>query len=114
MYMQLTREEHKRHRGTMDLKVVAKPREYPQRVADEHDGSLVGLPAGVGLYQLQTGCANLTDDFRCSIYAERPRCCREFELGSLACLKARRKAGLDADKPPLPDIVDTDDVAVLS
>jgi hypothetical protein len=32
--------------------------------------------------------------FHCAIYAERPRTCREFTLGSAHCLTARRRVGL--------------------
>jgi Fe-S-cluster containining protein len=32
--------------------------------------------------------------FRCSIYPERPRSCREFEVSGDACLLARRRVGL--------------------
>jgi len=34
----------------------------------------------------------------CSIYAERPGLCREFEPGSEDCLAARVKMGIDAPK----------------
>ena len=43
-------------------------------------------------------CAALTggdtERFSCVIYADRPRPCREFELGSENCLIARRRVGL--------------------
>lgn len=32
---------------------------------------------------------------RCGIYDERPDPCREFEAGSEACLRARRRHGLE-------------------
>jgi hypothetical protein len=32
--------------------------------------------------------------FRCVIYDDRPRTCREFTLGSEHCLTARRRVGL--------------------
>jgi len=31
---------------------------------------------------------------RCAVYDERPRNCRQFEVGSVLCLAAREKAGL--------------------
>lgn len=34
--------------------------------------------------------------FRCTIYDDRPRPCREFTLGSAHCLTARRRVGLSA------------------
>ncbi len=35
------------------------------------------------------------DTFRCSIYANRPWVCREFEMGSYDCLSERASQGLD-------------------
>src|SRR6185369_10588014 len=32
--------------------------------------------------------------FRCSIYADRPQACRDFEAGGRHCLDARRRVGL--------------------
>jgi hypothetical protein len=32
--------------------------------------------------------------FTCDIYAERPRTCRDFQLGGEHCLTARRRVGL--------------------
>jgi uncharacterized protein (TIGR03083 family) len=106
--MLLTADEHKRHGRTMDLKVVVKPTRYRQRVPIEKSKSSdvqrhLEVPVGYGLFELVSGCANLTESNRCSIYASRPNCCRDFEMGSAACLKARRDAGLDADQPPLED-----------
>jgi uncharacterized protein (TIGR03083 family) len=61
------------------------------------------VPAGHGLFELVSGCANLTPSNRCSIYSTRPGCCRDFAVGSAACLKLRRDAGLDGDRPALDD-----------
>lgn len=115
-FMPMTQEEFDRHAPKMDLLKVRSPAVYGQRVRvgdskavileDEKDAALtVSVPAGFGLFILQSGCSNLTDDHRCSIYEERPTCCRTFELGSTACLRARRKAGLDADRPISDDEV---------
>ena len=38
-------------------------------------------------------CVALQADTKCSIYADRPRCCRDFEKGSANCIFARRRAG---------------------
>ncbi len=38
-------------------------------------------------------CAALGDGNRCAIYADRPRCCRDFEKGGANCLDARRRSG---------------------
>jgi uncharacterized protein (TIGR03083 family) len=92
---------------------VVKPTEIARTIGVEdkarpgHAKSGPGLriPAGFGLYELQSGCANLTDDNLCSIYSERPMCCRDFEMGSPACLRLRREAGLDTHLPPLEEDV---------
>lgn len=34
-------------------------------------------------------------DCRCTIYAERPSLCRQFEVGSAECLEARRRHGME-------------------
>lgn len=42
-----------------------------------------------------TSCAAYDADAkRCTIYEDRPKVCREFEIGGSACLNARRRAGL--------------------
>jgi Fe-S-cluster containining protein len=43
------------------------------------------------------GCCFLDGERRCTIYATRPRVCREFVVGGERCQEARRLAGL----PPL-------------
>jgi uncharacterized protein (TIGR03083 family) len=98
--MLLSNEEHKVHSRTMDLKLVVKPRVYPQSVPYENaERGDLRIPAGYGLFELESGCANLTETGRCSIYTRRPQCCRDFAVGSPDCLKLRREAGLDADRP---------------
>jgi uncharacterized protein (TIGR03083 family) len=98
--MSLTADEYKRHSKTMDLSIIAKPSNFAQRIVSENaDQPTVTIPSGFGLYLLESGCANLTRDNRCSIYASRPKCCADYAVGSSACLKARRNAGLDADRP---------------
>src|SRR5689334_25083367 len=85
--MLLTREEHKVHSRTMDLKLTVKPRVYPQMVPYENsEREDLRIPAGYGLFELESDCANLTEAGRCSIYATRPQCCRDFAVGSSACL----------------------------
>lgn len=40
-------------------------------------------------------CAALEDGgYACRIYADRPRCCRDFERGGANCLFARARVGL--------------------
>lgn len=41
-----------------------------------------------------TGC--IGQRVACAIYEWRPSPCREFEAGSAACLRARRRHGIDA------------------
>jgi hypothetical protein len=38
-------------------------------------------------------------DYTCAIYADRPRTCREFEVGGVHCLEARRRVGLSRRLP---------------
>jgi uncharacterized protein (TIGR03083 family) len=113
--MLLSKKEYERHHHTMDLAILAKPRGYDQRVRVEASTEGASdrefeVPPGHGLFRLQSGCANLDANFRCTVYADRPGCCRAFEVGSPDCLRARRKAGLDIDRPlvlselaPAPD-----------
>jgi hypothetical protein len=51
------------------------------RRLDDRCVALEGGPAGIA-------------NFTCSIYADRPRTCREFEPGGAHCLTARRRVGL--------------------
>jgi hypothetical protein len=41
-------------------------------------------------------CACLGPDYRCSVYADRPKTCRDFERGGVNCVDARRRVGLSA------------------
>jgi Fe-S-cluster containining protein len=41
-------------------------------------------------------CACLGDDYRCAIYDERPRTCRDFTPYSRNCREARLRVGLEA------------------
>lgn len=51
-----------------------------------------------GRYQMKrrpnNTCQALQNDMKCSIYAERPQCCRDFERGGANCWFARRRIGL--------------------
>jgi uncharacterized protein (TIGR03083 family) len=95
--MVMTAQEFKRHRRSMDLEVVVEPVRGRQKVHYEVGDKQLELPAGHGLFELVSGCANLMADNRCSIYTTRPNCCRDFAVGSPACLKLRHDAGLDGD-----------------
>jgi len=100
MSVMLTRREHKQHGAQMGLEEIEKPRSYNRKIpgAGAH-GEAMALPAEMGWYKFQGPCGNLDDENRCSIYTRRPNCCRLFEMGSPACRKARRDAGLDVDLP---------------
>lgn len=114
--MSLTADEFKFHSKTMDLKLIAKPSNFPQRIFTENsDAPPLAIPAYFGLFRLESGCANLNSANRCSIYANRPQCCSDFAMGSPACLTARRAAGLDADRPvveeePTPEVDTTEEI----
>lgn len=63
----------------------------------------VPSPTGHG-----TRCAALDGDgrtvpFRCRIYADRPMACSGLEVGSSACLFARRRVGLAPRPQPPPE-----------
>lgn len=53
----------------------------------------VATDAGTRCVALHGG-ADADDPYRCVIYADRPRSCREFENGGGHCLTARRRVGL--------------------
>ncbi|MCX7955981.1 MAG: YkgJ family cysteine cluster protein [Patescibacteria group bacterium] len=44
-------------------------------------------------YDMEGSCGALTNDL-CSIYENRPLSCRQFEPGSLECLRVRKENGL--------------------
>lgn len=74
---------------------------YDSVTVDADDPVVIAHPAlirdrGHYLELARTGdrCAALQPDHRCSIYADRPRCCRELEVGGEHCLTARRRVGL--------------------
>jgi hypothetical protein len=50
-----------------------------------------------GRYQLKrrsdNHCSALLNDNCCQIYQDRPKCCRDFEVGGDNCLFARRRLG---------------------
>ncbi len=57
------------------------------------DGSL-DLPRPGGRCPPLVGDGTEAAPYRCSLHAERPRTCRDFERGGDACLTARRRVGL--------------------
>jgi hypothetical protein len=52
------------------------------------------LRAGERCAALEGGAAGEGQAYRCSIYEDRPRTCRDFERGGRHCLVARRRVGL--------------------
>jgi uncharacterized protein (TIGR03083 family) len=104
MHLWLRKDEVKRHGESMRVDLVVKPRNYRQRMVDENGvEDPYQLPENVGVYKFNVQCGNLKDDNLCGIYHERPTCCRDFEMGSNSCLKARREAGLDDGVPIVED-----------
>lgn len=64
-------------------------RAHPDRVSSQHD-RLVVTRAGP-----RCGClAGGPGDWRCVVYADRPKTCRDFERGASNCVDARRRVGL--------------------
>jgi Fe-S-cluster containining protein len=63
-------------------------RRHPDRVGRQ-DGRLV-VPRTAANW-----CSCLGPDYRCAVYDDRPRTCRDFEKGGEHCREARRRVGLD-------------------
>ncbi|QJR82347.1 YkgJ family cysteine cluster protein [Alteromonas pelagimontana] len=74
----------------------------PEALTEKVNASCVAMK---GTNQPQPRCValvgNIGEDIRCEIYEQRSTTCREFEPGSVACLKARVKHGLSADLIPV-------------
>jgi len=68
-------------------------RQYSDWIIHEDDGAFLPRPGGQ--------CVALTTSaertWPCSIYTQRPRSCRDFEVGGEACLLARRRMGISHD-----------------
>jgi Fe-S-cluster containining protein len=58
-------------------------------VVDEHGRHLPRPGGSCPLLDGGTGTP-----WRCREYSDRPRSCRDFEIGGAACLEARRRVGL--------------------
>jgi len=74
---------------------VTVPRRDP--VVARHPELVVRRNGYVEIRRVDDRCAALTVDagrYACTIYADRPRPCREFERGGANCLEARRRVGL--------------------
>ncbi len=52
--------------------------------------SALTMRPGQGLYKMNGDCAFLTTDGFCDEYEDRPYICRNFTVGSAACLSIRR------------------------
>lgn len=61
-----------------------------------HPGLVKRVDGRLELRRVDGRCPPLEGDgpYRCGLYGERPRSCREFEMGSGNCLEARRRTGL--------------------
>jgi|GEM_PF-1641717 Fe-S-cluster containining protein len=68
------------------------------------------LASGVGRYMLVGSCGYLMTDAQgweyCSVYADRPRVCREFEVGGEDCHRIRALHGIDTLTDEMPDLLD--------
>jgi hypothetical protein len=62
---------------------------------DKGELAALPLPLATLIMRLPTGgtCAWLGESLRCVAYNDRPRICREFEVGGEDCLRLRRKHG---------------------
>ena len=114
--------ERQRHRRRMNLQTLVKLRPYRQTVEVTNnqvdDGSAqiravpgtLSVPAHRGFYVFLSDCQYLqrpADDENgenktCSIYESRPEACKNYEVGSSACLAARAKFGLDGHQGTEP------------
>lgn len=75
------------------------PVEPEEPICARHRDWIVTDAHGLHLPRPGGRCVALSGDgestpFRCRAYPERPRSCREFEIGGDACLEARRRVGL--------------------
>jgi hypothetical protein len=66
-------------------------KKHPELVQEDRWGVFVPRPNGKCLALVGAGAS---PPYRCSVYPDRPRACAEFEIGSSACLLARRRAGV--------------------
>jgi Fe-S-cluster containining protein len=85
-HVHLDREEASRMRR-LGLRAVEAPLDSRCLAAAPHEGAW-GYPACVAFAGQVWVC------WACSIHAERPSICREFEVGSDLCREARERAGL--------------------
>ena len=64
----------------------------------EKEGERWPLTANMGRYILVGSCGNLRTLLgweRCNIYGQRPRACRNLEVGEIACKAIRQEKGVD-------------------
>ena len=54
---------------------------------------LIGLRPGDDLYEIDGSCGYISSQ-GCSAYDSRPSVCREFPMGSEACVRIRARAGI--------------------
>lgn len=113
----LNKDETYRHRRAMTTKVLLRPKDYPQQypidqeVLDKSGNRgkqrvMMPVPRNYGLHILLTDCGNLTDDYRCGVYEDRPGACVNYEVGSEPCLAARAAFGLDGHEATVPLVRD--------
>jgi Fe-S-cluster containining protein len=116
----LTDVDKQKHRRAMTLKTMVKPKNTRQEVAVKaeevtDDGgrrtvnSTLSLPPHNGMHVFLLDCGHLeppkedgAENRMCTVYSERPTACRNFEVGSAACLSARARFGLDGHEATAP------------
>lgn len=67
---------------------------HPELVVEEDGRLVLPRPDGVCVALAGGPAAGADEPYRCTIYAARPRACRELPVGGDACLLARRRVGL--------------------
>ncbi len=67
--------------------------------------TLVGLKQDQEYYEIRGRCGYLDDYNQCTTYETRPRICRDFSPGGVACCRFRERHGLETtdDAVMLPD-----------
>lgn len=61
-----------------------------------HPELLVTVDGRLNVRRAGPRCGCLGEDYRCSVYADRPKTCRDFERTGANCVEARRRVGLTA------------------
>lgn len=100
MSIEMSKKERAEHEGFMKTRTTVEPQPYG-RMMPTRSPSTQQMTIGIvnpfhGFYLLMEDCGRL-DGNLCSVYTDRPKACRAFEMGGPGCLAARKKAGLVDD-----------------